>query len=122
MSYNIIHTYTRAEAIADGVLIDVSAMAREAGFKIPVAVTSAVHAKYVEVPAEVDWQDEAGRLWDILWMCSWEARRQGGKSMIFFSLDVQNDTTGLERVQLKCICGPNDDGSPCLTILLPDED
>ena len=122
MSYNIIHTYTRAEAIADGVLIDVSAMAREAGFKIPVAVTSAVHAKYVEVPAEVDWQDEAGRLWDILWMCSWEARRQGGKSMIFFFLDVQNDTTGPKRVQLKCICGPNDDGSPCLTILLPDED
>ncbi len=29
----VISTYTRAQAIQDGVLVDVSAMAREAGFK-----------------------------------------------------------------------------------------
>ena len=29
----IIHSYTRADAIADGVLIDVTNEAREAGFK-----------------------------------------------------------------------------------------
>jgi len=34
----VIHTYTRAQAIEDGVLIDVSEMAREAGFRWPVAV------------------------------------------------------------------------------------
>ena len=39
---DLIHSYTRAEAIADGVLIDVSATAREAGFKYPVALTAAV--------------------------------------------------------------------------------
>lgn len=36
----VIHTYTRAQAIEDGVLIDVSEMAREAGFRWPVAVTA----------------------------------------------------------------------------------
>ena len=31
---DLIHRYTRADAIADGVLIDVSATAREAGFPV----------------------------------------------------------------------------------------
>ena len=38
---DLIHRYTRAEAIADGVLIDVSAVAREAGIRYPVALTAA---------------------------------------------------------------------------------
>ena len=39
---DLIHQYTRADAIRDGALIDVSATAREAGFKFPVALTAAV--------------------------------------------------------------------------------
>jgi hypothetical protein len=42
--FTLISRYTRAEAIADGVLIDVSERAREAGFTVPVAVTAAVWA------------------------------------------------------------------------------
>ena len=38
-----IDTYSRADALADGVLIDVSATAREAGIIYPVALTSMVH-------------------------------------------------------------------------------
>jgi hypothetical protein len=37
----LIHAYTRAEAIRDSVLIDVSATAKEAGLKYPVALTAA---------------------------------------------------------------------------------
>ena len=36
-----IHSYTRAQAIEDGQLIDVSTVAREAGIVWPVALTSA---------------------------------------------------------------------------------
>jgi hypothetical protein len=36
---DLIHRYTRAQAIADGVLIDVSAVARKAGITYPVALT-----------------------------------------------------------------------------------
>lgn len=25
-------------------------------------------------------------------------------------------------VALKAVCGPNDDGSPCITVMLPEED
>ena len=38
----VIFAYTRAQAIEDGVLVDVSDTAREAGFKIPVAVSRSV--------------------------------------------------------------------------------
>ncbi len=62
----LVHRYTRADAIRDGVLIDVTATAREAGFKFPVALTAAVWAKCVAVPSGVLCQDEAGRLWDVL--------------------------------------------------------
>jgi hypothetical protein len=35
---DLIHAYTRANAIADGTLIDVSEVTREAGFRFPVAL------------------------------------------------------------------------------------
>jgi hypothetical protein len=35
----LVHRYTHAEAIADGGLIDVSAVAREAGIRFPMALT-----------------------------------------------------------------------------------
>ena len=38
----VISVYTRAQAIEDGILVDVSETAREAGFRIPVAVTRSV--------------------------------------------------------------------------------
>jgi len=37
---DLIHRYTRADALRDGVLIDVTATAKEAGFKYPVALTA----------------------------------------------------------------------------------
>src|SRR5512142_2162092 len=62
----LIFSYTRARAIADGVLIDVSELAKEAGFRFPVAVTSGVWAECVRVPEGVTGQDERGRLCDVL--------------------------------------------------------
>jgi hypothetical protein len=76
-----IFTYSRAQAIRDGVLIDVSATAREAGIRYPVALTRAVWDAHVAVAPGVIGQDEAGRLWDVLWMFARSARgisdRQG---------------------------------------------
>jgi len=122
MTGNIIFAYTRAQAIADGVLVDVTETAKEAGFKVSVAMTDTVHAEYVQVPAGVDDQDEQGRLWDILWMCFLEARRQKESSTIFFSVLVKNSNKGPKKVDLKCVCGPDDEGAPCLTIMRPGED
>ena len=48
----VIHRYTRADGIRDGILVDVTETAREAGFKIPTAITAAVHDECVR------WTDE----------------------------------------------------------------
>ena len=42
---DVIFTYTRAQALADGVLIDAGALAQEAGFRLPVAITAAAWAR-----------------------------------------------------------------------------
>ena len=62
----IIYSYTRAQALADGVQVDVTTTAREAGIRYPVFLTRAVFDRYVTVPPGVTAQDEAGRLWDIV--------------------------------------------------------
>jgi hypothetical protein len=64
---DLIHSYTRADALRDGVLIDVSPTAREAGIRYPVALTRAAWGRCVAVPPGVLCQDESGRLWDVLW-------------------------------------------------------
>ena len=120
-----LHTYTRRQAIADGVLIDVSDAAKEAAFRIPVALTSAAWGKYVAVPPGVEGQDEGGRLWDVLWMLLVAIRTGGGAGdEVRFRLHVRNDDRDGEPplIELKAACGPADDGSPCVTVMLPDED
>jgi hypothetical protein len=122
---DVIYAYTRAQAIEDGVLVDVSEMAREAGIKFPVAVTSAVWGKYVEVPEGVTCQDETGRLWDILWMFRRAAAKFSGSTLLF-ELYVRNHNRdrldSRDLVTLKAICGPGDTPEPVITIMLPDED
>jgi hypothetical protein len=78
----IISSYSRAQALEDGELVDVSETAREAGIRFPVAVTRALWAAYVEVPRGVSCQDETGRLWDVVSMLRFAiARSQGGSEL-----------------------------------------
>jgi len=117
----VIYAYTRAQAIEDRVLIDAGEMAKEAGFKYPVALTSAVWADYVRVPEGVECQDEQGRLWDILNMLRFAIHEDGSGNEVSFSLYVNNGKKP-EPVYLKSICGPGDDAKPVITIMQPHED
>jgi hypothetical protein len=121
----VLYAYTRKDALADGVQIDVSEMAREAGLKFPVYLTRAVWENYVRVPDGVRCQDEKGRLWDIVWMLRCAARQTSGPQMLF-GLHVRNDNRDRTSplVNLKAVCGPRDidDPSAAITVLLPDED
>ena len=121
--FAVIHTYGRKQALEDGVLVDVSEMAREAGIKYPTAVTASVWACYVRVPEGVEGQDEAGRLWDILWMFR-HAARSSDECEIRFALHVRNNNRrgSPPLVTLKAVCGPDDDGSPVITIMKLEED
>jgi hypothetical protein len=117
---DLIHPYTRADAIRDGVLIDVSAVAREAGIRYPVALTRAVWERCVAVPPGVICQDEAGRLWDVLWQLRVAIGRSADGAVVRFGVHVRNDNR--ERtpplVRLKAASGPGDDGAPVATVLL----
>lgn len=122
---DLMHAYTRAQAIEDGFLVDVTEVAREAGIKFPVALTHSVWCQYVEVPEGVEGQDERGRLWDVLWMLvfairTWNAKEPG--DALLYKLHVRNDNRKAELVTLKAVCGPADDGSPCITVMEPTED
>lgn len=120
---DIIYTYTREQAIEDGVLVDVSETAKEAGFKWPVALTSSVWEMIENIPPRHrGYQDIQGRLWDVLFMASMAARRnQGGSQEMFYRLILSHGRK--KYAVLKMVSGPYgpDDPSPCITIMLPDE-
>lgn len=119
----LIHVYTRKQALEDGNLVDVSKLASEARLRFPTAVTAAVWAKYVVVPEAVPWQDETGRLWDILWMLRVQiSQGRANQRVLFFLLQVCNEEDNPELVTLKAHVGPGDEGEPVITIMLPDED
>lgn len=124
-----IFVYTRAQAIEDGWLIDVTETAREAGFRVPVAVTQAVWEECVawtDTDSERQtYQDEAGRLWDVLWMAMMAIRRSAKGSKASFQLYcVPRDGKATEPTlkTLELLAGPGDDGEMVITILVPGED
>ena len=116
-----ISTYTRAQAIEDGILVDVSTAAREAGFKFPVAVTPTVWDGYVVPDSRARYyQDEMGRLWDILSVLRFYVRRGG--SEIRFPVTMIMKARQRRNIVFKALCGPGDDAEPVITIMMPDED
>lgn len=119
-----VHAYTRQNAVDDGVLIDVTDTAKEAGFDCPTALTRAVWCNYVQVPEGVQHQDESGRLWDVLWML--RHAKTGSSDLLADELEYQllvaNDNSIPKLVTLKAVCGPGDDPAPTITIMLPEED
>ena len=126
----VIHSYSRAQAIQDGNLVDVGQMGREAGFKWPVALTVSAWNCCVKWSADDSerqvYQDESGRLWDVLFMACYAIRlaQNSGDQLLFPVMRVPRDghSTSSCEVALKLVVGPGDSGEPVVTIMLPNED
>lgn len=120
---DVISCYTRADALDDGMLVDVSSMAREAGITFPVALTRAVWERCVAVPKGARMQDEAGRLWDVVVMLRFAINQSRGGSELTVRLSVitHDVTTRRRNVTLKALCGPGDEAEPVITVMLPEE-
>ena len=121
----VIYSYTRSQAVADGLQVEVSKVAEEAGIRFPVFLTRAVFDSFVTVPPGVTAQDEAGRLWDVVWMLRFAIRKaQTGQTRLPFALYVRNDNHRPRLVKLVAMCGPLDidDPAPAITVMMPDED
>ncbi|HZW61272.1 MAG TPA: DUF6573 family protein [Candidatus Babeliales bacterium] len=120
-----IYSYTRAQAIEDGVLIDVSVMANEAGFRVPVAITNTVWDNYVcWTDMDTDkqtFQDQSGRLWDLLWMLYMSAKHSRGENVIFYHLYVvprDGKSRRPDKTRLKAVINGGDNGEAVITIML----
>ena len=123
--FYIIHTYSRRQAIADGVLIDVTDEAKSFGFCIPVAITGNLISCYIEPDAacEALGQSFSGRLRDVLAVLSFEARKAKGDRLTFkvvFLMDAETGRT--ETVKILAIIGPGDEGEAVLTVMLPEDE
>lgn len=121
----IIHRYTRAEAIADGVLVDITSTAQEAGFRWPTAITVGAWSKCVAWDHDDGSQDEAGRLWDVVWMARatmLSLRRVYTDWFVFEVYVVPAPGRSARPETLSVHVGPGDHDEPVITILLPGED
>jgi hypothetical protein len=121
----VVYSYTRSQAVADGIQVEVTRTAQEAGIHFPVFLTRSVYDAYVTVPPDVAGQDEAGRLWDVVWMLRFAIRKaHTGQARLPFALYVRNDNHRPRVIKLIAMFGPLDidDPAPAITVLLPDED
>ena len=121
----VIYAYSRSQAVADGVQVDVTKTAQEAGIKFPMFLTRAVFDNYVAVPPDVSGQDEAGRLWDLIWMTRFAILRSHGHTdRLPVALYVRNDNHRAKLVKLIATCSALDidDPQPALTLMMTDED
>jgi hypothetical protein len=142
----VISGYSRAQAIADGVLVDMSEAITPCPFKYPVAMTRAAYEAtiaacgtwereqlpehleadldgYAEILKLPGGQDVQGRAHDVFTMLLAAIRAGRTTDKIWFSVLVDIHGNGRKtKVDLYSVCGPGDTESPVLTIMLRGED
>ena len=143
----VISSYSRAQAIEDGVLVDVSKVLEPCPFKYPVAMTIAAYSatiaaggkwvsdstgkQYLEQLDATETlklpggQDVKGRLHDVFWMLQDAIKRMNGATdRVSFTVvvDAKGNGSRRNRVELYSVCGPGDTDAPVITIMLQGED
>jgi len=112
-----VYSYSRAQAIEDGVLVDLSQVdSIKQHWKHPFACTSTVWA-LIEEALKQPGQDLAGICHDISWMAMIAIRSNPANSQTLFKVII----TGTKHT-LKIHIGPGDTPDPVLTLMLPNED
>jgi hypothetical protein len=119
----IIYAYTRSQALADSVLVDVTETAKEVGFKFPVAITEALHNRLTPSKADaVLGQDYDGRLWDVLWLAVFTIKlADRGTNTVTFTLvqeevAAKNGQSQKVELRLRADCDAGDEGKSAVTI------
>ncbi len=111
----LISSYTRAEALADGQQFDVSEDSGAAVYKTAVYVTSALHAE-LKRGQGTDPDTYSARLWDVCYMVA-QGRRISAQS------NVSDVKIGRRRLRVVGECGPIDidDPRPAITLGFPSD-
>ena len=119
--WEIVHSYTRQQAIKDGVLIECNSLAKEAGYKVPVAITVELDVKYLENFQGGTGQSREGRLWDVLMVLLFKIKEGGGEDNILLFQVTFQMKEGMIDVTLRAEIGPGDNSEPVMTIGLPND-
>jgi hypothetical protein len=124
----VIYAYTRTQALADGVLVDVTETAKEVGFKLPVAITEALHNRLTPTKADASiGQTYDSRLWDVLWLAAFTIKlADRGTDTVTFTVVQQEVETKSGQPQkvdlrLRAVCGPGDEDKPIITVGFPED-
>jgi hypothetical protein len=119
----VIYSYSRKQALEDGVLVDLNQYipVAESGYKYSVACTAGVWAIVDKAVKNQKYlNDYAGVIWDILHMSRYGKIKDWAQGCLF---QVIITGAGQKKIYtLKIECGPGDVGEPVLTIMLPEED
>ena len=126
---HIIDRYTRAQAIEDGVLVDLAegtlaALVREAGVTVPLAMTRNAYTDTVALTpdAELAGATEEGRLRHMLARLRDAMRRAPPEdTMVTFTVEVIRHDCRIDKVRLWAIVDGGDDGAPAMTVMLPED-
>lgn len=123
---DVIYEITRDDLLADGSLIDVTELAAEAGFRVPVAITCGVewYVTPTATEAATDCQDRTGRLWDVLNLARITGLAGRQDFYVLMRIRGRREAGGLRRVHMRVTVGPMSyaDQRPAVTILLRGED
>jgi len=118
MEESAIYSYPRKQALKDGDLVDITTVAKKAGFIYPVAVTSSVWG-LIKPPAGTKGQSIHWRLWDLLMTLNAAVRyKSAGKDRIRFPVIFDDRPVGEHRVErLWAMIHMGDDYKPVITIM-----
>jgi hypothetical protein len=122
--WNVIYSYPRAQAISDGVLVDVTEAARAVGFKVHTVLTATLYHGYVVPPAglEGEGQSVSGRLHDVLTLALFAARACKGTDRVYFKVSFLMAPGRSTTVDIVAHIGPGDTPAAVLTIMMPEDD
>lgn len=115
--------YSRAKAISDGVLVDITEYSIESDYKCTVAVSKDLYETYL-LPDDFSKRllgvSVAKRIYDMLLYFKFAAALnvKGNISVFLFPIDTSK---GEDQVKVKAIVGPGDNQEPVLTMVLPYE-
>ena len=132
----IIDTYTRAQAFADGVLVDIDSrpvsptetgkeLREDAGINLPIAMTPALLDAIKLRPDEIAAGKNLGdRLWDAFEMYKYIARgwAERGRSCTVVEFPIETRRAPYEEVEAKAVASFDEHARPVLTLMLARED
>lgn len=124
--WKVISTYTPTDALNDGLYVDVSETADDAGFRWPVVVTRTVHNTIEGIPKSQSHQDYDGRLWDLLNVLRYTLKKtdSGFLEPVNFNMIMHHKRNGHVKkwLTLKVVGQLKENGDPMLVVMHPEEE